>query len=60
MVWPPLTTIRQPTRDLGWHAADLLLGGAGDRHRELPTELVERASTLSRCAGEGQPPKAAG
>lgn len=44
IVWPPLTTIRQPTRDMGFAAADLLLGeGAG--HRELPWTLVVRDST---------------
>lgn len=44
-VWPPLTTIRQPTRALGWNAADLLLGPAGDEARELPFELIVRGST---------------
>ena len=45
-VWPPLTTVRQPLRELGWHAADLLLGdGGSDTHRLLPFEIVERAST---------------
>lgn len=45
VVWPPLTTVRQPTRDLGWHAADLLLSPDGERHRELPADLVIRDST---------------
>ena len=44
-VWPPLTTIRQPTRDLGWQAADLLLTGLDER-REVAFELVERGSTV--------------
>ncbi len=44
-VWPPLTTIRQPTRELGWQAADLLLTGADER-REVAFELVERGSTV--------------
>lgn len=44
-VWPPLTTIRQPTREMGRHAADLLLTGA-DEARELGFELVERGSTV--------------
>lgn len=45
-VWPPLTTIRQPTRALGWHAADLLLAtDAAVEYRERPFELVVRAST---------------
>lgn len=44
-VWPPLTTVRQPTRQLGWHAADLLLGdGDAAEQRELACEFVERAS----------------
>lgn len=49
VVWPPLTTVRQPTRDMGFHAADLLLAPAGEQggeeHRELPWALVVRAST---------------
>ena len=44
-VWPPLTTIRQPVREMGRLAADLLLTGADDR-REVAFELVERASTM--------------
>ena len=49
-VWPPLTTVRQPTRQLGWVAADLLLAGDADAPfelRETPFELVERASTAA-------------
>lgn len=45
-VWPPLTTIRQPVRELAWAAADLLL--SDDRTRErltLDYDLVIRAST---------------
>ena len=47
-VWPPLTTVRQPTRQLGWVAADLLLAGdvdAAPELRETPFELIERTST---------------
>ncbi|MGJ3647981.1 LacI family DNA-binding transcriptional regulator [Sphingomonas sp. GlSt437] len=45
-VWPPLTTIRQPTRDMAFAAADLLLGGEGEtERREIGYELVVRAST---------------
>lgn len=45
-VWPPLTTIRQPTRDLGHAAADLLFAGGGAvEARRLPHALVTRAST---------------
>jgi LacI family transcriptional regulator len=45
VVWPPLTTVRQPTRELGYHAADLLLGGGEEQHRELPFTLLVRDST---------------
>ena len=45
VVWPPLTTVRQPTRDLGYHAADLLLAPGGEGRRELPFALVVRGST---------------
>lgn len=46
-VWPPLTTIRQPTREMAHAAADLLLGhgdGVPER-REIPHVLVIREST---------------
>lgn len=45
-VWPPLTTVRQPVRELAWAAADLLL--SDDRKRDrltLDYDLVLRAST---------------
>jgi DNA-binding LacI/PurR family transcriptional regulator len=45
---PPLTTVRQPIDDIGWHMADLLLAqldrGATPSHVVLPTELVVRSS----------------
>jgi LacI family transcriptional regulator len=45
-LWPPLTTVRQPTRDLAYAAASLLFAGEEDPvHRRLPHELVLRAST---------------
>jgi LacI family transcriptional regulator len=45
-VWPPLTTIRQPTRDLAYSAAGLLFSGeSGVVHRRLQHELVVRGST---------------
>ena len=47
-VWPPLTTIRQPTREMAHAAADLLLGtddGDGPERREIGHELVVREST---------------
>ncbi len=46
IVWPPLTTIRQPTRELAYAAACLLFERQnGVEHRRLPYELVVRAST---------------
>lgn len=48
---PPLTTVRQPMRDLGRVAAEHLLeeirseGEQRSLHRKLPTELVVRATT---------------
>ena len=54
-VWPPLTTVRQPLHDLGWHAADLLLGkGEAEALRLLPFEIVERGST-ARPGAAGEP-----
>jgi LacI family transcriptional regulator len=45
-LWPPLTTVRQPTRDLAYAAAALLFEGQAKAvHRRLPHELVLRAST---------------
>ena len=45
-VWPPLTTIRQPTRDLAYSAAGLLFAEeTGVVHRRLQHELVVRGST---------------
>ncbi|HEX8446071.1 MAG TPA: LacI family DNA-binding transcriptional regulator [Sphingomonas sp.] len=48
VVWPPLTTIDQPTRDLGYVAADLLLSDdATLRHRVLPHRLILRESAAA-------------
>lgn len=46
-VWPPLTTIRQPVRVMGWHAADLLLDSDKNPvvERRLDAPLVVRGST---------------
>ncbi|MET0239912.1 MAG: LacI family DNA-binding transcriptional regulator [Sphingobium sp.] len=45
-VWPPLTTIRQATRILGFEAADLLLRkDPTTERREVPFELIRREST---------------
>ena len=50
-VWPPLTTIRQPTREMAYQAADLLLAPADApiERRKIAFELVVREST-GRCA----------
>ncbi len=47
IVWPPLTTIRQPVRHLAAAAADLLLTPGGARERRLDYELVVRESTAA-------------
>lgn len=48
-VWPALTTVRQPLRDIGWQAADLLLtDDIADPHRLLPFVVIERESTAAR------------
>ncbi|MCA3255679.1 MAG: LacI family DNA-binding transcriptional regulator [Alphaproteobacteria bacterium] len=50
-VWPPLTTIRQPTRDLAYTAASLLFEKSdGVEHRRLQHDLMTRGST-ARPAG---------
>jgi LacI family transcriptional regulator len=46
LVWPPLTTIRQPVRELAYAAAGLLFDGEeAVIHRRLQHELIVRAST---------------
>jgi len=48
VVWPSLTTVRQPIRDLGYAAADLLLEfGERIERRQLPHELIVRGSTAA-------------
>jgi LacI family transcriptional regulator len=43
VVWPPLTTIRQPVREIGWAAADLLLSSGDEvEHRTLAHALIVR------------------
>jgi LacI family transcriptional regulator len=44
-VWPPLTTIRQPVRDLAYVAADLMLSPGAERQVTLDHELIVRATT---------------
>lgn len=43
-VWPPLTTIRQPVRELADAAVNLLLGGTGETQVSLDHELIVRKS----------------
>lgn len=51
VVWPPLTTVRQPTRALAYTATDLLLTGSAMEHRRLAHEVIKRASTAAPDAG---------
>ena len=46
VVWPPLTTIRQPVRELAFTATDILLRGEdGVEHQRLGHDLIIRDST---------------
>ncbi|MCX5581618.1 LacI family DNA-binding transcriptional regulator [Kaistia terrae] len=45
---PPLTTVAQPIAAMGRQAADMILGGMNEPHREqLPVDLIVRASTAA-------------
>ncbi|MET0269901.1 MAG: LacI family DNA-binding transcriptional regulator [Sphingomonas sp.] len=44
IVWPPLTTVRQPVRALAAAAADLLLDPPADDRRQLGYEIICRDS----------------
>jgi LacI family transcriptional regulator len=46
LVWPALTTMRQPIRLMAERAADLLFSGSREQ-LVLPSDLVERASTAA-------------
>ncbi len=49
VVWPPLTTVDQPTRMLGYVATELLLAEEPTtEHRILPHHLMVRESTVAR------------
>jgi LacI family transcriptional regulator len=55
-LWPPLTTVRQPTKKAAFIATTMLLEGlrTGDlslTNTEIPTELVIRDSAGPRAAG---------
>jgi LacI family transcriptional regulator len=52
VVWPPLTTIRQPVRDLAFTATSLLLGDGGLEHRRLPHELIQRESVAAPLSNQ--------
>jgi LacI family transcriptional regulator len=48
LVWPPLTTIRQPTREMAYAATGLLFGADQSViHQRLEHELVVRSSTAA-------------
>ena len=56
-IWPPLTTVRQPTVDMAGTAAEFLVTGSASRHRParpiermLDFELVVRSSTAPVAA----------
>jgi LacI family transcriptional regulator len=56
VVWPPLTTIRQPVRDLAFTATDILLRGDGViEHQRLQHDLIIRDSTAPPCDGAAAP-----
>lgn len=46
-LFTPLTSVRQPTHDLGWRAADLLLGSEQPERLLFQPELVVRASSVT-------------
>ncbi len=49
VVWPPLTTVRQPVREIGAVAADLLLSPPDTpEHRVLAHEVIVRGSAAPR------------
>ena len=46
IIWPPLTTVRQPIKDLAEHAVHLLFETNGSVQRQVvPHHLVVREST---------------
>jgi LacI family transcriptional regulator len=54
IVWPPLTTIRQPIMDLSERATQLLIESQSNgeiRYDALPFELIVRESTSPARAG---------
>ncbi|MFW2828900.1 LacI family DNA-binding transcriptional regulator [Sphingomonas sp. ID0503] len=48
LIWPALTTVRQPLEEMGWTAVESLLAGPADfAEHKLPFELMIRASTVA-------------
>ncbi|MCJ8158287.1 LacI family DNA-binding transcriptional regulator [Sphingomonas sp. LaA6.9] len=46
LVWPPLTTVHQPSQDLAYFATALLIDGQAEiRRRKLAFAVIERGST---------------
>ena len=59
-LWPPLTTVRQPTKKAAFTATLMLLdslktGDASPTSTELPTELVIRKSVGPRRKSSATP-----
>lgn len=56
MMTPPLTTVRQPIRQLGALTARLVMGlePTGERFVTLPTQLIVRESVKDLCGGQGR------
>jgi LacI family transcriptional regulator len=44
-VWPPLTTMRQPVRELAYAAADLMLSPEAEPRVTLEHKLMIRSTT---------------
>jgi LacI family transcriptional regulator len=56
IVWPPLTTIRQPIKDIAERAVHILVERSGDDDacfEALPHELVVRESTAAPAQHSG-------
>ena len=49
IVWPPLTTVRQPIKDIAERAVQMLAGSHGEapQYEALPHELIVRESTAA-------------
>jgi LacI family transcriptional regulator len=52
----PLSSVRQPGRDLGATAMQLLLEEIGDRHRHRHRQVVFEPELVVRASSEGTAP----